>query len=378
MSDNITFDILVEILKRLPTKSLIKFRTVSKTWKSLIDGADFIAHYTGQQVHLLLSCGDSDYDSDDSDFDSDDSVQKYISIVDDNTFPQQKVSLTIPRLVRLLQNPYIVGCSNGLLCLYGDHLEGDDGPFSGTGRVVLWNLSIRKAVAVDVRNVANHRRGTVLGFGVCRATIDPKIVKITRINGWADIEVFTLSTGAWRRLCSNLPRKSIRIENCELGVAVNGLLYWLAMDADSAEYDNLIISYDMTSEEFREINLPHSIEFPYINKLRESLVVLEQDDPVIIVWMMEDGVTKSFTKLFAVNVYIPHPVFTKVVGFRKTGEPIIYIEEYNYGVGNGIAERLVVYEPYTKRINTLGISERMSLGYVHSYMESLLLLDQPS
>nr|GEW55035.1 putative F-box domain-containing protein [Tanacetum cinerariifolium] len=55
-------------MKRLPVISLIRFRTVSKQWKSLIDSAKFIAdHHVIQDHtqsqhhhrHLLLSCMES-------------------------------------------------------------------------------------------------------------------------------------------------------------------------------------------------------------------------------------------------------------------------------------------------------------------------------
>ncbi|MFS8020011.1 putative F-box domain-containing protein [Helianthus anomalus] len=54
MSDNIPFEIQEEIIKKLPVKSLIQFRSVSKTWKSLIDSSDFIKHYRGHMQHLLV------------------------------------------------------------------------------------------------------------------------------------------------------------------------------------------------------------------------------------------------------------------------------------------------------------------------------------
>ncbi|GJW60406.1 ribonuclease H-like domain-containing protein, partial [Tanacetum coccineum] len=44
MSDNIPFDIQTEIIKRAPVKSVIRFRTVSKSWKSLIDSSEFQNH----------------------------------------------------------------------------------------------------------------------------------------------------------------------------------------------------------------------------------------------------------------------------------------------------------------------------------------------
>ncbi|KAI3776465.1 hypothetical protein L1987_46250 [Smallanthus sonchifolius] len=381
MSDNIPFEIQVEIMKRLPVKSLIQFRSVSKAWKSLIDSSDFIARYSGQQ-HLLVSYNDL------GSFE-----QKYVSVVEDDTFPQHKVSLITPLLVNWLEYYDTIGCSHGLLCLYNDYLQGRDGPIPGIGMAVLWNLSIRKAVAIVVPNVANGMiYTTVLGFGVCRGTSDPKLVKITQINGRSDmesidcipwqVEVFTLSTRAWRNPYSNnLPRKSIEFVDSQ--VVVDGFHYWLAIDNRTpmdGEY-KLIISFDMTSEEFREINLPDSLAQSFmcslsISKLRESLVVLEQGLVIgspIVVWMMEDGVPKSFTKLFNVNVNTLGLDDAIVRGFRKCGEPVFEISEDLLGIC-----KLVVYGPYSNHIDNLGIDGIDYSSYVYPYMETLHLLDHPN
>nr|GEZ54789.1 hypothetical protein [Tanacetum cinerariifolium] len=45
MSDNIPFDIQIDIMNRLPEKSLLQFRVVSKQWKFSIDSFDFIRNY---------------------------------------------------------------------------------------------------------------------------------------------------------------------------------------------------------------------------------------------------------------------------------------------------------------------------------------------
>ncbi|GKD96150.1 putative F-box protein [Tanacetum coccineum] len=46
MSDNIPLEIQMEIMQRLHVNSLLQFRTVSKTWKSFIDGRNFIVSYS--------------------------------------------------------------------------------------------------------------------------------------------------------------------------------------------------------------------------------------------------------------------------------------------------------------------------------------------
>ncbi|MFS7957911.1 hypothetical protein Hanom_Chr07g00672001 [Helianthus anomalus] len=236
--------------------------------------------------------------------------------VDDDTFPGSRVSVTPLRK----------------FCLF---LIGHKFLVNGLGKAALWNLTIRKTVEL-----------------VVPSTNDPKIVKITHIVSWGDMEsascihwqvgVFTLSPGAWRRLGANLP---------------HDVIYWLAtMDGGSC---NLIISYNITSEVFGEVNLPnrltHSPSRHWLSlfKLREFLVVLdnvcEHDRIAYDVWMMEDGISKSFT---------------------KSGEHIIEFVEGNRGL-------LFAYEPNSKNIDNLGIVGMFCSFDVHHYIETLSLLDQP-
>ncbi|KAI3776453.1 hypothetical protein L1987_46238 [Smallanthus sonchifolius] len=249
---------------------------------------------------------------------------------------------------------------------------------------------LEKAVAV-VCWPSHGAFGTKLRFGVCGETNDPKIVKIMHINRLSDVEcisriprqveVFTLSSGVWRSPYSNVPRKSIRFGYFKVGIY--GFLCWLATDRTTIGGQlrsyNLIISFDMMSEEFREVNLPNSLAHHMSHwnlsmyKLRESLVVLEGDvvdsKLDLSVWMMEDGAPKSFTKLLTLSK--PHASISFLRGFKKTSEPIFEIMQDD-GTGS-----LAVYEPYSKHINSLGINGNYCLFSVHPYVETLLLLDQP-
>ncbi|XP_076952845.1 putative F-box protein At1g32420 [Bidens hawaiensis] len=377
MSDNIPYDIQTDIIKRLPIESVIKFRSISKAWKCIIDGSDFIACYRGHQQHLRLK------------FYHLTQKPNYVSVVDDDTFPLHKVSLSVPQMVKMLNSRFfIVGSSRGLCCLYSSYLR--DLGYTRRGTAILWNVSIRKAVAVVEPNRPDIVYGmyeTCLGFGVCCETNDPKLVQITCIgNNWEDVksiscipwqvEVFALSTGAWRSSYSNLPRKSLRF--FWQPVVVDGCLYWLVVDRiaidDRYRYLSLIISFDLTSEEFREINLPDSLaKTPpcslLIFKLKESLVVVEREYMSFSVsCMMEDGVSKSFTKLFTVNIGYP-----TVSGFTKSGDPIVYrlcfdtSRRYLYAV----------YDPNSKQIKNIEISDAGYKFFVCPYMETLLLVDQP-
>ena len=66
------FDIQAQIIQRLPIKALIRFKLVSKPWNSLIRSSKFIGEYNDRE----------DYSED-----------RYVSIIDDDTFPEHKFFL---------------------------------------------------------------------------------------------------------------------------------------------------------------------------------------------------------------------------------------------------------------------------------------------
>ncbi|XP_076930504.1 F-box protein CPR1-like [Bidens hawaiensis] len=260
----------------------------------------------------------------------------------------------------------MVGCSDGLICLY---CRTNSYGYLKGGTVVLWNISIRKAIAIVVPDVIGRIYGSAIGFGVCRKTNDLKIVKVTYVDRYMtkgmetvasnppEVEIFTLSTEVWRRSYGNLPRKSIHFV-LHNEVIVGGVFYWPAADRgpdDGVFHYNMMISFDMTSEEFREITFPDSLTNIVwsltMYKLGESLVMGKEDDfenSGLDVWMMGGGDLKSFTKLFTITPEID----AIVVGFRRSGEPVI---ETSNRYGPYGCEQLAVYKPNSKRIDNLDV-----------------------
>ncbi|KAJ0451450.1 putative F-box domain-containing protein [Helianthus annuus] len=366
MSDNIPFEIQLEIMKRLPVKSLIQFRSVSKTWKSLIGSSRFITEYSSQQQHLLVRYSDS-VESIIHTKSPNRSLltrlfrrstarvpvplfeHKYVSVVDDDHH-QHKVSMT--------HVPVSENCCCCCAC-FGERV--------------------------------GEEYQTALGFGVCRETSDPKIVKIRYVDPLlsselmtahltgiripidpisSQVEVFTLSTGAWRSPYGvNLPRNSISFYLRD-ELVIDGVFYWLATEWIVTR---LIVSFDMTTEEFIEITLPDGLSNINnqisMSNLRDSLVVYGYDHRVInkdfCVWTMGGGV---FTKLFTITLNGN----AMLRGFRKSGEPIIAIPE------EGKRGRLaVVYEPYSNHVDNLRIDGLPFSFKVYPYIETLYLLDHP-
>ncbi|MFS8006089.1 putative F-box domain-containing protein [Helianthus anomalus] len=367
MSANIPFEIQEKIIKKnLSVKSLLQFRSVSKQWKSLIDSSEFITYHTqSHPEHLLIRYipGGSDrvkYED------------NYVSIVDDDSFPDHKYPPFVPPTVKFLAFPFMIDCSHGLVCLHGVIRDQEN----VKKLVVLWNPLVRKSVGIAIPGGAHE---VVISFGVCPKTSDPKIVKITRccsIDNEATAEVFTLSSGAWRSLPMNKPFKSKSLQFLDTQVVINGVIYWLT-------YDHIIdklrvYSFDLTSEEFGEpVDFANNLGTRHlrlynISKINESLVVLSYHvannltpKPFCDVWMMlKNGVPKpSFRKLFTVN----DVQVDSIIGFRKNGQPII-VQTHRRN------DELEVFEPCWEHNNGLGIYG--STFKMTSYTESLLLLNR--
>ncbi|KAJ0818373.1 putative F-box domain-containing protein [Helianthus annuus] len=378
MSDYIPFAIQEEIMKRLPTKSLLRFRTVSKAWKSLIDSSQFVVDYSvnhTHQHHLLVSYSPVE------------SVEKkYVSIVDDESFPEHKCSLPDPAG----SGPRLLGSCQGLFCVCTTHGDPHE-PGRIIKKAVLWNPSIRKSVAIDLLYELHRNSVMIIGFGVCPQTSDPKLVKInstysmpnldTIIYSPWQVEVYTLSSQAWRSIPTiNQPRNSISLKPHQ--VVIDGFIYWHAFDLVSVsmmttgfEGYNLIVSFDMTSEEFMEVSLPDSLARAknnnlVISKLKESLTVVEMvkeaEKLVYCMWMMEHGGPNSFTKVF--NINSPDASIEVVLGFRDNDEPIFKNTDQD-------AHDVFVHELHSEHINCTLISCNGYSLYAGSYMETLLLLD---
>nr|XP_043625637.1 putative F-box protein At1g50870 [Erigeron canadensis] len=281
MSDNIPFKLEAQIIKRVPVKALLRFRSVSKQWKSLIDSPDFAADYCVRQSqpHRLLIRYFYKYDSASY---VDDNENKYVSVADDDTYHQHQFpSTTLPKSVNSFTCITIVGSSHGLFCFYG--YDGNQ-PFSYGYRdtesfmVVLWNPWIRKSVDVPVPNVLCKQYGTILGFGVSPQTPkDPKIVKInslftsdidTPVHIPWRVEVFTLSSGTWKSPSNNLPcRNSIIFHWSQ--VALDGVIYWHAFETINANVcgfmkngepivdhgSDALYAYDPYSERIKDLGI---------------------------------------------------------------------------------------------------------------------------
>ncbi|XP_071705046.1 F-box/kelch-repeat protein At3g23880-like [Rutidosis leptorrhynchoides] len=298
---------------------------------------------------------------------------RYVSIFDDDNFPKNMVDLSaiLPDSAKQSTTLSLVGSSQGLLCLY-DYF-----------RAIIWNPWIRKSVTVTFPNFDYRNYGRVVGFGVCPRTSDPKLVQITfpryslGNNTWK-VEVFSLSLGFWRissfNKISDLPCGSFELSSPS--ECVGGFIYWCASNKDDPNRSWVIISFDLTNEEFGVIYLPDSLarcRLVDLSKHRESLVLFPYDYNIAFydcdVWMMEGGVTKSFKKLFTINSTND---FVKPLAISYNGEAVLEIVE---SFRKKIVSSIDTYEPSSKRFKCTTITGESGCTSISSYTETMLLRD---
>ncbi|XP_059450214.1 F-box/kelch-repeat protein At3g23880-like isoform X2 [Corylus avellana] len=397
MLDYLPDEVVLEILIRLPVKSLVRFRCVCKDWLSLISSNAFIAAHTNRS--LSRSDGNNKI------------LFRYGQLVgtgltpprcfeqlslrsDDGSFGYNgnfiQLNCPLERAVFPNNFPNMLGSWNGLICLKYYH------PSYGYC-YTLWNPSIHKAVSLPEPNLVSSKSDGILkhshGFGYDPSTNDVKLVRLAYHEPHIMkvpplVEIYTLNTGCWRAVTSPAPSYIIN-ERC-LSVFVNGASHWVAhTPPNEPTFRNVIVAFDMGDEVFREIAVPNCfVGKLYLNMtvaVRDGLLCLvpfnergfnereeEQEKECFYIWVMKEyGIRESWTKLF--NIHIGG--LKRVVGFRKNGEVLV----------TDRCGELLSYEPNTQLETRLGFCKFSSLEtkiwfveswfYLDKYIESLILLN---
>ncbi|KAF8031661.1 hypothetical protein BT93_D0772 [Corymbia citriodora subsp. variegata] len=325
-----------EILKRLPVKSLLRFRCVSRSWRSAIDDPRFAAlHLSHSALHTS---------------------NWYFAFIDDprHHCPRTCSLFPIDSRIRpsklIVETPFVdtppseltlVGWCNGLICVA-------DEPY-GKGYMYLWNLFTRKQKVVPLSRpeqqqfLSKDAVDVVLGFGFDAGSNDHKILRILYFpdndrRWFGRVEIYSLRADSWRSLECEVP--AFRPHN--KAVFLNGNLHWVAAKLDDlgreSKDGSRIFLFNVAGEVFDEMAMPEEIETSDEDDfvLLVSVAVLNDSLAVFVcrsypfgpaiysacsVWVMRDyGVPQSWTKLY--DFETGHVVIA-FFGFTWNGEPSI-------------------------------------------------------
>ncbi|KAL5774411.1 hypothetical protein ACOSP7_011968 [Xanthoceras sorbifolium] len=320
----IPLDLIVEILCQLPVKSLLRFRCLSKEFRSIIDDPDFIRRHhnacleTNSNRRIIAT----------------NNARTTLFSLDLDSAGDVVAAAKLPDLP--IQNwryglTSIIGSCHGLLALSShNHLC--------QITEVLWNISTNK-LRILPRIPGEYSLDFIggFGFGYDVASDDYKLVRIFWNQSSTKFIVYSLRANSWRWI-EDLPDYNSFYIFCQgCGILVAGTLHWLwEREIDSREF---IISFDLKSEKFYSVPMP-DIASTTVGKWGtntydlEGCLCLSYNDgceQVVDIWVMKEyNVKDSWTKLFSfsylslnISASIPHIV--ESLFYSKTGENVFLI-----------------------------------------------------
>ncbi|KAL3506368.1 hypothetical protein ACH5RR_031750 [Cinchona calisaya] len=283
---HIPHDLVVEIFTRLPVKSLLKFKCVSKSWLALISTPHFIKNHLKKSSQnqdfnhhrLIAPCAAPHY------------TPKLCSL---QSLIQEPITcaaeIDIPVKSTPTSSVSVVGSCNGLVCIVVDCIE-----------VFLWNPSTRKSKKViDSGFVRRQHCYTIYGFGYNETNDDYNVVTIFRALNDVKIEskIYSLNNDNWRRI-EDFPGF---LPCYSWGKYVNGKLHWPGY---SGKHDRAVVSLDLEKAKYGELKLPISGDVgsnPVVGVLRKCLCVIYEDQRSNVdLWVMKEyGVKDSWVKILS-------------------------------------------------------------------------------
>jgi F-box interacting protein len=277
---NLPFDLLPEILCRLPVKLLIQLRCLCKFFDSLISDPNFAKkhlHMSTKRRHLMLTELDMLTNDDDDDYYS------YELAMHESPISSLFSTSTVVTLTQLYLPGHhvmdVLCCCDGMIC----------GKLKN-GSYFLWNPSIRKFKLLPP--LENHDCWTSLSFGYDHFVNNYKVVAVSVTK---EVCVHTLGTDYWKRI-EDIPYYGY----CEDGVFVSGTVYWLWLPRD------VIISLDLEKESYQMFSLPdYESENVWwtMGVVRDCLSVFARRNMCLDVWIKKEyGNIGTWTKLYS----IPH------------------------------------------------------------------------
>lgn len=288
-------EIMKDILSKLPVRSLLRFRCVSKFWKTLISD-----HYFNLK-HLNYAKNDQD-------------SQKFLicqtdPILSFYSCPFQQTEDVHKLDCSLNYTPLgckIYSCCDGLVFLIAS-----DGL---NAQYLLWNPSTRESIQLPRPEFL--MRGCMCGLAYDAASDGYKILKIDGnvVNRQVSNEILVLKSGSWKRIGKPSIRPIIPMLS---GVAsgrdclafVHGAFHWLGL----SQYYT-IFSFDISNEVYGEIPLLERMcNLFKIKYLEYEVSVLGgllcfhsttnyQGEGTFKLWVMTDyGVKESWTNLYTIR-----------------------------------------------------------------------------
>ncbi|XP_057481066.1 F-box protein At3g07870-like [Actinidia eriantha] len=350
-------DVSVEILSRLPVKSLLQFRLVFKYWLSLIQSPRFIAFHQNHAkntecllVNQFLNGGHGDC---------------VLSLVSDETrienWHESFTGLNI-------EYPDVFASSNGLVCLANLR----------NPKIMICSPAMKEFRILPEPFYHTNNIG-YLGFGFDSKTNDYKVIRVSVISEYEDssshendstdsevsksqfksdhekLQIYNLSTDDWREIDGVVPVGFVCQPYPEFHTSLSGDFYWFAYDLNPYHDRDqaTIIVFRMSDKLFKQIPVPEDCSWPVTKlcALNNSLALILcpiTKESGFDIWVIDEcSVKGSWTKKYIIiGPVLGGPFYA--LGFRQNGEFLLvgykYRQMVSYSLNTQIKKEYDVYD----------------------------------
>ncbi|KAI3869299.1 hypothetical protein MKX03_010515 [Papaver bracteatum] len=369
---NLPWDILSDILIRLPLKSIVRFRCVNHSWYNHLKCPKFLKARDDYAVEMgkfnLMFHNQNDIYT--FSYDTSLSTCERTSHIE---YPTESDEKEIE----------VLGCCNGLVLLR--HIDLMDDTSLSYVIIILWNPTTNECKRLPnppTGKQAKDRSYVEYGFGYDEQIEDFKVVHLTEASygRWSrcEVYVYTLKSNSWSRVDSveidglHYPR------SCDMGRwPVNGCFHWIAkLERSNFLHGFFLLRFEFETEDFDAVPLPDFEENAMVCLcvLGGSLCCFCYGSEVLGLWELKDnGEEESWTKVFTIEL---REHFRKVSSFM----PLQFLKNGKIVLGLELADNclhIVHYDPKHLTFETIKAHDESIRGSAFSssvYVESLFSL----
>ncbi|KAI3940128.1 hypothetical protein MKW92_050871 [Papaver armeniacum] len=359
-------DVIFQILTWLPVQSLLRFKSVCRSWHALIQSSHFIERHATTV----------------------DKNSKLGTFIFQQQPPEPQFVLLsgegFKELEDLGKRPFfkdanpnaidMVDSVHGIICLHNRM----------TRDIALWNPATRQCRLLPKSSNGNpkvgyyHRDFVGLGFDV--ETKDYKVIQVSSLEPQKDniwlglncmrkVQIYCLSTDSWRLVDSDF---RTHCSDGALGRSLNGIYFHLGVDYSAEPNEQVvycvdpnkqvILSFDLSKERYRRVQRPvdHLLQ---LESIGDKLACISECSGIYKVWMLNDYNTEEemWTELYRVG-----PLYDYLSDILT----ISWNGKYSLLWGN----TLVMYNSITDEFEDLGFGEGTEMLTIraNTYKESLV------
>lgn len=322
--DEFPYDVICNIFLRVPIKTLLKLRCVSKTWCKIIDDPCF--------AYMQYRCGGAQQDTLLISPEFGEFTRKTISLFEgcDSEEDRMIQAAKIP-MAKFEAKGSVFGSCNGLMYF---------AEFRGV-RIVVSNPlrnQFRTLPAMSIENYWSESE-RAYGLGFDSSTNKFKMVcTIYGASGCCYTLVHVLGTWSWRRI-SSVPAPYVTYGK---PVFAHGFLHWMAEPFSISENcEGRIMAFDVSNETFKLISHPQIC----LDKDRRLFTVLDIQGNLAIldlscntsidIWIL-DYENKLWSRDYTISIdtLLPDHRLTEVIGMWKQDELLLTTTQgyFSYGL----------------------------------------------